>query len=324
LSAAKAAVVYPAKLREWKETSTVSMELIIDGIDHAVSLISYPELHADTNEIICKCLDGDHLLVNLRSKVCKDGVHDICRDAWIEVAEKTNVISQSLVVDLIDKQNNAYAQKTFSEEVENEMKARGHLKEAKFCGLIRRWYQAEDDRGLSAIERAKYRIDLHEFLLNGVSFSSFPPHGAFIKGFPTTMFEGFVQSIENHLFLYALCRSGTYNQRSFSTLENETFFGVLSDMEPTSLGCPKATSVDRLLSVAAEILHYKQDPTTRYGIHLIAVSLKCHIGYFRTFGMRTTRNTVYPARKLESPTHHLLNDTAEIMPVTSIGQISIR
>ena len=100
------------------------------------------------------------------------------------------------MLDLIDRQNNGHAQRTFSSDVENAMRKLAFFHEADFCRIIRQWYQAEDDKSIPAIERARSRFALHQYLLSGVSFDVFPAHGAHIKGIPKVMFEGFLQSIE--------------------------------------------------------------------------------------------------------------------------------
>ena len=61
--------------------------------------------------------------MNLRVKVCKDGLQGIRKKAWHEVADKNReVISKALVVDLVDKQNNGFAKRTFYAEVEEQMR----------------------------------------------------------------------------------------------------------------------------------------------------------------------------------------------------------
>ena len=42
----------------------------------------------------------------------------IDKRAWVNVARTTGVINRALVEDLVDKQSNAFARKTFSDEVE--------------------------------------------------------------------------------------------------------------------------------------------------------------------------------------------------------------
>ena len=74
------------------------------------------------------------------------------------------------------------------------------------------------------------------------------------------MFKGYLQSINTHIQLYLQCRNGTYNQRSISILEKETFFGVLGEIGATKLGCPKATVIGRSMAAVAELMHIHQNP----------------------------------------------------------------
>jgi hypothetical protein len=61
------------------------------------------------------------------------------------------------VGDLIDKQSDAIAKETFSEEIETAMTRLGHRKEAHFCRLIREFYQA--DRLIREFYQADPRVD---------------------------------------------------------------------------------------------------------------------------------------------------------------------
>jgi hypothetical protein len=80
---------------------------------------------------------------------------------------------------------------------------------------------------------------------------------------PRIMYEGLLQSIDTHIQLYAICKEGTYNQRAISSLINETFFGEMTDMEQTKLGCPKAVTIPRLMSNITELMHYRHNPENR-------------------------------------------------------------
>ncbi|XP_063437489.1 uncharacterized protein LOC134718729 [Mytilus trossulus] len=117
----------------------------------------------------------------------------------------------------------------------------------------------------------------------------------FINGFSRVSFEGFLQKIDTNIQLYELCSTKTYNQRSISSLANETFFGELSQMEDTRLGCPKAISITRLMSTITEILHYRSDPSDR------------------SFSITSTRKCVYPVPSLLNDTRSTAenNDTLE-------------
>ena len=117
-----------------------------------------------------------------------------------------------------------------------------------------------------------------------------------VKGFPQIMFEGFVSSIDSHNQLYGLCRSGSYNQRSFSSLENETFFGTLTDMDPTRLGCPKAENIPQLMELCTAEVIQNQGKYLLYWVHdrLIITPY-----FYRIFDVRTSRKPIYPARKMD-------------------------
>lgn len=191
-----AALIYPAQKREWESKNPLAISP--QSIDF--NWFSYPEIHHKTGYILAKVIDGDHLLVNCRIKVCKDGFETVSKKGWHAVAElNPNIITKSLVEDLLDKQRNSYAQKTFSKEVEDAQNQMGFLECAKFSKLIRNWYEAEDKRGLTSLQRAQYRLAFREWLMHDVKLHSFPPYGSHIKGMPQTMFEGFVSSIDTHL-----------------------------------------------------------------------------------------------------------------------------
>ena len=260
LNAIYAVFSYQEHHAMWIQDSPVGAVMEIKGIVEENEWFSYPEVHQQTGQPVVKCIDGHHLFV----KICKDGVQGVKKDAWHQVAEHdSSIISKSLVVDLLDKQRNSYAKRTFSADVEHTMRGSGYEKEADFTRIVREWYAAEDDRAIPALQRTKQRLAFRHFILKDVSFASFPPHGMYIKGFPQVMYEGFVSSIDSHTQLYTLCRRRTYNQRAFNSLENETFFGSLTDMDPTKLGCPRAVNINRLMAMVTEVMHYRQDPECR-------------------------------------------------------------
>ena len=263
LNAIFAVLVHPQRERKWMDDSTVKVENII-GIPARIKWFSYPCLSKKRKQLEPKCLDGEHMFVNARVKVCKDGMLGLSKKAWVDVAERyPDIISPSLVVDLIDKQSAANAKRTFCLEVETTMIKLGYVKEAEFCNIFRNWYDAEDTAGIPSLERALKRLALRDYMLSNVDFSQYPPYGSHIRGMPRTMYEGLLQSIDTHIQLYAICKEGTYNQPAVSSLVNETFFGEMADMKQTKLGCPKAISVPRLMSVVTELMHYRHNPENR-------------------------------------------------------------
>ena len=141
--------IYPHERREWESKSTMKdIKIVTDDFECKPEYwFSYPEYSDNHQQLDPKCLDAHHLFVNCRVKVCKDGLEGfgIKNDAWLSVAEKfPHVISKCLVQDLLDKQNNAFAQRTFGKSVEEVMRELGYIEEANFSELIRNWYQAED------------------------------------------------------------------------------------------------------------------------------------------------------------------------------------
>ena len=258
-----AVLKFPEAFREWSLASPFTGDIGIQDIG-TIEWFSYPEYSSERQKLEPKCVDAHHLLVNLRVKVCKDGLRGIRKKAWHDVAERDrNVISKALVFDLIDKQNNSFAQRTFSNEVESSMRVLGYTEEAEFCQLVREWYEAEDAPGITAVERTCRRLKIKSFIMREVDFGMFPPYGMYVNGFTRASFEGFLQKIDTNIQLYSVIKSGTYNQRAISSLVNETFFGELSDMDVTRLGCPKAVNIPRLISTVTEIHHYRRDPSDR-------------------------------------------------------------
>ena len=117
LNVVAAKLMYPKALKEWEFDSTIKCNSV-EGVPGNISFFSYPEYNEMRNKLEPKCWDGDHLLVNLRCRVCTEGLSgwNISKEAWHAVCElkNPNPISPALVKDLIDRQSNSNAQKTFS------------------------------------------------------------------------------------------------------------------------------------------------------------------------------------------------------------------
>jgi hypothetical protein len=90
------------------------------------------------------------------------------QDTWWDVAkesdENNTVLSTAIAMELHDKQNNAFAQTTFSEKVQIEMTKKGYTKEAEWCEIIRNWYRAVDEAGLNTGGRIKSLLATRERL----------------------------------------------------------------------------------------------------------------------------------------------------------------
>ena len=183
LNAVHSTLLYKKRKQEWMTRSPYQNGQVIVGLKDEISWFSHPGYSDELKQLEPKCLDGEHLLVNARVKVCKDGMLGLQKEAWHQVAEVyPDVISKSLVVDLINKQSAANANHTFSVKVEEAMTELGYENEAEFCRLIRHWYSAEGDPGIPALQHVRYRLDFKNFLLRDVDFGRFLLMEVTLKG----------------------------------------------------------------------------------------------------------------------------------------------
>ena len=161
------------------------------------------------------------------------------------------------------------------------MKSVGLLTSGRTVGIICRWYEACDNRGISAIQYAKRFQEMSECLLKTCKFDDFPPPGTHVNGIPLVTFEGILQSNTMRLCLYQLCDQGTYNNRAVSTLAAESFFSDLSAIKYTTTGCPKAVQIPSLLSNVTMMNRHKHNPG-------------------KYFLMELTNTSVYPTHQMDA------------------------
>jgi hypothetical protein len=175
-------------------------------------------------------IDPHHIFVNNRSKCCSQGMRGmgIAAEAWWEVAKNSRQnrtgLSWEIAKELRDRQSNSYAQTTFSENVQLEMKKNGNQNEAQWCRLIRHWYSAVDDAGISVETRLQYLLEMRTYLLGFFKTGHFLPVGSYVAGMPMAQFEGILCNVDRRLQLYAMVKESSYNQRSVTSLDSETFF----------------------------------------------------------------------------------------------------
>ena len=202
--------IFPRELENWYSQSPFGKYINVNCVDCTglKTWFSYPELNVPLGFYVFMILDGYHQLCGLRRLFCANGIpaKGISKEAILKVAEESETngsgLNIALVKDLIDKQSVAYAVKTFSEKVEEALLKNGALNEAKFCSLVRNWYQAEDEPGIPALDRCKYRLHLREWLLQHVNFGQFPPSGAYVKDIPIVLYEGLLTGIERRIQLF--------------------------------------------------------------------------------------------------------------------------
>ena len=211
-------------------------------------------------------LDAYHQLCSARRLFCLKGIHaaGISNMYVHKVAEESENNHCGLNIAMVkepmlDKQSVAFAVTTFSEKVQKALEEIGAKNEAHFCRLIREWFIAEDEPGISAAQRTRYRLNLRKWLLNQLSMV-FPPPGSFIRDIPIVLYEGLLTGIERRIQLYPFTKSGTYNVRSIGSLDIENFFGGLQDLDPRGTGVLRPDDIATAIGVAAELTDAKMNP----------------------------------------------------------------
>ena len=128
---------------------------------------------------------------------------------------------------------------------------------------LREWYEACDSRGIDPHDSIEKVFAMDELLTRDVDFSSFPPPGAYIKGIPIVTYEGILVNNCHRLNLYQVLKNG-YNHRAFSTLNVENFFGDMTSMEYSGLGCLKSMDIFCLMSHSLQLTCHRLDPTRQF------------------------------------------------------------
>ena len=160
--------------------------------------------------------------------------------------EHPEIVSYSIVIECIDKQNADHALQMFSEKVEEQLTKNGHTSEALFVHLVDlcNWHRACGERGMAADDLWLFRT----YLVKDVDFNRFPAPSAYVKGIPILTYSALLQNISVQLLLYKLCKYGTYNARYISSLVCESFFSMVTAKELYDNGCPKAADVPKIMS----------------------------------------------------------------------------
>ena len=101
-----------------------------------------------------------------------------------------------------------------------------YTKEAEWSALIRHWYQACDEAGVSVDQRLDWFLSTGDHLMAFLRLGQFPPPGKYVAGLPIAQHEGILTNVDRRLQLYDMVQQGTYNNRSISSLDSENFFGA--------------------------------------------------------------------------------------------------
>ena len=250
---------WPHYYRQWAEKSPVK-KVIVKGCE-IQNYFSQPKVDLN-GKVRFHFTDACHILTCLRTKICTTGISGLRKIAWEKAAKsKDTRLNVAIVLECIDKQSVAFAKRVFGEDVEIYMDSHGFQSEARFIKLVRQWFEAEDDSGITSTDRCLRRLNLRYYLLHNVNFGKFPPQTQYIKGIPSVTYEALLVHIERKLQIYGHIPSRSYNVRSLGTQEVEQFFSTMRDLDPSGLGTPKPDDIPDMMATAAWLDNIRMDPS---------------------------------------------------------------
>ena len=260
LQAAYAGLVHVKNRREWHRRKTITMEAYVPIVGDFVPLFYFPEFSEVRQQIEVRTMDYTHQLTNLRGIICKRGLENVKKSEFERIANLfPEILSKGIVQGELDKQCASLAIELFSEKVECKLLQNRARNEALFVKLVRNWYKACDERGMSADDRVNNLWAFYAYLTKDIEFNKFPAYGQYVKGIPVITYAGILQNISVRLCLYQISKFQTYNPRSISSLVCESFFSTISSRDPGKTGCPKAVDIPKIMSDMITIEEYKQD-----------------------------------------------------------------
>ena len=140
------------------------------------------------------------------------------------------------------------------------------VNEALFCSLVRNWNLANDEPGISAVDRVAMRHLFKSWLLSLTVIERFPPPGSssHLMGIPMQLFEATIASIDAQLILYDLIPKGKYNPRSCGTNSCETYHSTVECMSHTNKGVPNCFELRQIMSRIAEFNMLRINPNKKF------------------------------------------------------------
>ena len=174
-----AKAVHVTNTAKWKSKITVSMTGYIPIINDNMPLFSFPEYSNERECLEPHTLDYTHMLTNLRSLICRKGIENVKTSAFVKVCEEhPEIVSCSIVIECIDKQNADHALQMISKKVEEQLTKNGNTSEALFVCLVHNWHKACDGRGMAADDRVNNLWAFYTYLVKDIDFNHFPASGA--------------------------------------------------------------------------------------------------------------------------------------------------
>ena len=259
---------------EWESQSPVPLYVYLPFMNEAHRMYWYPEYCNTIQEHLMCTLDPTHLLTNMRTAFTQKGALGLNPEDYSYIW-KAGIISQITLEDNLDQQNASTAKNCFSTDVEQCLVKNGRIRAAKVVHTVREWYEACDERQLSAEQCVVRSHKMSKLLLEKMNFEHFPPPGNNVQGMQLVTYEGILQTNSLQICLYKYAEQGTYNHRAISTLAAESFFSDLKAIEFTTPGCPKAVQIPIFLVQVVQMNMRKHDPS-------------------KIFYMKLTANPVYP------------------------------
>ncbi|XP_070553208.1 uncharacterized protein [Ptychodera flava] len=248
----------------------------------------------------CQKIDPHHLLTRHRSALCKRDLGSARRKDFIEVAEGNNTkLKLGMLEESLNMQSTDLALITFSESVEHELVNKGYTASAELCNNVRMWFEAQDEPGISAINRCKMKVRYRNKLLGMVDLMSFPPPGMHIQGYPKSLWESTIASVDADLLLYGIAARRTYNQRAVSSQTCEGLYSSLATMPGSKNGVPNCVDLETNMAKLCGEMVVRYDPS-------------------RGFPLRMSSSTVYPQRQLEDDVGPLPSPKKSPQFITSI------
>ena len=254
------------RLRDWKNEAPVSFDCTVGDIG-PIDWFYVLDTHPDTGDLLVSTVDHHHLFIRVRMALVRGKLTGVSVSEFVTVAESgSTLLTRAIIVDGLEQQSEDFARITFSEEVEEQLRKNGALPEAEFCRLVRNWNRANDEPGISSTDRLKYRYEFRKWLLDGISFSDFPPKRSSIKGFPVITFEAVLAAIDGYTQLHALIPNNCYNVRSVNTNDNETYHSIVYSLSNRKYGIPDCHELEALQARIWNCHHMKMDPEMPFQI----------------------------------------------------------
>jgi hypothetical protein len=244
---------------EWIIAGTVKNSIRIKDLQSNMQWFSQPALCKD-GKVRFHFTDACHILTcsnktmhHRNSRIASQSLGKCCTIAgYIPQYFSNNRLRRQQEVSL--------ARRVFAKDVQEHQISNGYFEEAKFCQLVRKWFDAEDEPGFTAHERCRTRLAFREWLLSGYDENIFPPPTRYMKGIPILTYEALLTHMERKIQIYLYCPDQTYNTRAISSQQVENFFSTFRDLDSTGKGTPKPDSIPKMMKAVAEIESIRLDP----------------------------------------------------------------